>query len=200
MKKNIYLDLYLTFAKIGSLTFGGGIAMLPMMQSELIDKKHWTTENEILDYYAVGQSTPGIIAVNVATFVGYKEAGILGGIVATLGIITPSVLIITILANLIDSIEHYPNVQKALKGINVAVCALITDSTLNFAKKTSKDFASILIMIASFCLIFFFNLKSYIVILGAALIGIIIWFAKKKFSSNNSSENERNIKENSDEH
>ncbi len=200
MKKNIYLDLYLTFAKIGSLTFGGGIAMLPMMQSELIDKKHWATENEILDYYAVGQSTPGIIAVNVATFVGYKEAGILGGIVATLGIITPSVLIITILANLIDSIEHYPNVQKALKGINVAVCALITDSTLNFAKKTSKDFVSILIMIASFCLIFFFNLKSYIVILGAALIGIIVWFAKKKFSSNNSSENERNTKENSDEH
>lgn len=199
MKKNIYLDLYLTFAKIGSLTFGGGIAMLPMMQSELIDKKHWTTENEILDYYAVGQSTPGIIAVNVATFVGFKEAGILGGIVATLGIITPSVLIITILANLIDSIDHYPNVQKALKGINVAVCALITDSTLNFAKKTSKDFVSILIMIVSFCLIFFFNLKSYIVILGAALIGIIVWFAKKKFCLNNSSENEQNAKENSDE-
>ena len=139
--KNIYLDLYFTFAKIGSLTFGGGIAMLPMMQN---------------DYYAIGQSTPGIIAVNVATFVGYKKAGIPGGIVATLGVITPCVVLITLLANLIDSIEHFPNVQKALKGINVAVCALITDATINFAKKTSKGAVSVLLMLLSFLLIFFF--------------------------------------------
>lgn len=189
MKKNIYLELYWTFVKIGSLTFGGGIAMLPMMQSELIDKKNWVTEDEILDYYAVGQSTPGIIAVNVATFVGYKEGGILGGIIATLGIITPSIVIITLLANLIDSIDHYPNVQKALKGINVAVCALITDSTINFAKKTSKDFVSILIMILSFSLIFFLNVKSYAIILGAALVGVIVYFLEKKFKKSSSLKN-----------
>ena len=179
--KNIYLDLYITFAKIGSLTFGGGIAMLPMMQNELIDKKQWVSENEILDYYAIGQSTPGIIAVNVATFVGYKKAGILGGIVATLGVITPCVVLITILANLIDSIDHYPNVQKALKGINVAVCALITDATLNFAKKTSKGAVSILLMLISFSLIFFFNVKSYIIILGAAVIAVAVYSIEKKF-------------------
>ena len=178
--KNIYLDLYFTFAKIGSLTFGGGIAMLPMMQSELIDKKHWVSENEILDYYAIGQSTPGIIAVNVATFVGYKKAGIPGGIVATLGVIAPCVVLITLLANLIDSIEHFPNVQKALKGINVAVCALITDATINFAKKTSKGAVSVLLMLLSFLLIFFFNVKSYFIILGAALLAVIVYFAEKK--------------------
>ncbi len=182
--KNIYLDLYITFAKIGSLTFGGGIAMLPMMQNELIDKKQWVSENEILDYYAIGQSTPGIIAVNVATFVGYKKAGILGGIIATLGVITPCVVLITILANLIDSIDHYPNVQKALKGINVAVCALITDTTLNFAKKTSKGAVSILLMLLSFCLIFFFNIKSYIIILGSAFIAVAVYFIEKKFKKN----------------
>lgn len=182
--KNIYLDLYITFAKIGSLTFGGGIAMLPMMQNELIDKKQWVSENEILDYYAIGQSTPGIIAVNVATFVGYKKAGILGGIIATLGVITPCVVLITILANLIDSIDHYPNVQKALKGINVAVCALITDATINFAKKTSKGVVSIVLMLLSFCLIFFFNVKSYIIILGAALVAVAAYFIEKKFKKN----------------
>lgn len=182
--KNIYLDLYITFAKIGSLTFGGGIAMLPMMQNELIEKKQWVTENEILDYYAIGQSTPGIIAVNVATFVGYKKAGILGGIIATLGVITPCIVLITLLANLIDSIDHYPNVQKALKGINVAVCALITDATLNFARKTSKGAVSIAIMVLSFCLIFFFNVKSYIIILGAAFVAVAVYFIEKKFKKN----------------
>ncbi len=182
--KNIYLDLYITFAKIGSLTFGGGIAMLPMMQNELIERKQWVSENEILDYYAIGQSTPGIIAVNVATFVGYKKAGILGGIIATLGVITPCIVLITLLANLIDSIDHYPNVQKALKGINVAVCALITDATINFAKKTSKGVVSIVIMLLSFCLIFFFNVKSYIIILGAAFVAVSAYFIEKKIKKN----------------
>lgn len=190
--KNIYLDLYITFAKIGSLTFGGGIAMLPMMQNELIEKKKWVTENEILDYYAIGQSTPGIIAVNVATFVGYKKAGILGGIVATLGVITPCVVLITILANLIDSIDHYPNVQKALKGINVAVCALITDATLNFSRKTSKGAVNILLMFISFALIFFFNVKSYIIILGAAAIAVAVYFLKKKFGKNDDKKSLKN--------
>ncbi len=182
--KNIFLDLFCTFAKIGSLTFGGGIAMLPMMQSELIEKKHWVSENEILDYYAIGQSTPGIIAVNVATFVGFKKGGILGGIIATLGVIAPSVLIITILANLIESINQYPNVQKALKGINVAVCALITDATLSFSKKTSKGVFSVILLLLSFSLIFFFNVPSYVIILSAASLAVIVYFIKKRFQKN----------------
>ncbi|MBQ5877712.1 MAG: chromate transporter, partial [Treponema sp.] len=114
-------SLFLVFVKIGLFTIGGGLAMMPMIQKELIDKLHWMTEDDLLDYYAIGQSTPGIVAVNVATFIGYKQYGVLGGVFATLGIIFPSIVIITILASLINSISDFPIVQKALKGINVAV-------------------------------------------------------------------------------
>lgn len=181
---NIFLELLISFVKIGFLTIGGGYVMLPMMQSELIDKKHWITEEELLDYYAVGQSTPGIIAVNVATFVGYKKAGITGGIVATLGIISPSLIIITALAGVIQSIDQYPNVQKAMSGINVAVCALITDATLNFIKKGVKNFVTLLVLLASFLLIYYVKVPSYLIVLGAAFLGTITYFVKNKMKKN----------------
>lgn len=177
---NIFLELLISFVKIGFLTIGGGYVMLPMMQSELIEKKHWITEEELLDYYAVGQSTPGIIAVNVATFVGYKKAGVTGGIVATLGIISPSLIIITALAGVIQSIDQYPNVQKAMSGINVAVCALITDATLNFIKKGVKNFVTLLVLLASFLLIYYVKVPSYLIVLGAAFLGTITYFVKNK--------------------
>lgn len=177
---NIFLELLISFIKIGFLTIGGGYVMLPMMQSELIEKKHWITEEELLDYYAVGQSTPGIIAVNVATFVGYKKAGVTGGIVATLGIISPSLIIITALAGVIQSIDQYPNVQKAMSGINVAVCALITDATLNFIKKGVKNFVTLLVLLASFLLIYYVKVPSYLIVLGAAFLGTITYFVKNK--------------------
>lgn len=181
---NIFLELLISFVKIGFLTIGGGYVMLPMMQSELIEKKHWITEEELLDYYAVGQSTPGIIAVNVATFVGYKKAGITGGIVATLGIISPSLIIITALAGVIQSIDQYPNVQKAMSGINVAVCALITDATLNFIKKGVKNFVTLLVLLASFLLIYYVKVPSYLIVLGAAFLGTITYFVKNKMKKN----------------
>ena len=181
---NIFLELLISFVKIGFLTIGGGYVMLPMMQSELIEKKHWITEEELLDYYAVGQSTPGIIAVNVATFVGYKKAGITGGIVATLGIISPSLIIITALAGVIQSIDQYPNVQKAMSGINVAVCALITDATLNFIKKGVKNFVTLLVLLASFLLIYYVKVPSYLIVLGAAFLGAITYFVKNKMKKN----------------
>ena len=120
-KLRCLFDLFFTFARIGLFTFGGGLAMMPMMQKELVDKKKWITEEDLIDYYAIGQSTPGIIAVNVATFVGHKQYGVFGGIIATLGIIAPSLVIIMLLAGGINSISEYPKVQAALKGINVAV-------------------------------------------------------------------------------
>lgn len=181
---NIFLELLISFIKIGFLTIGGGYVMLPMMQSELIEKKHWITEEELLDYYAVGQSTPGIIAVNVATFVGYKKAGITGGIVATLGIISPSLIIITALAGVIQSIDQYPNVQKAMSGINVAVCALITDATLNFIKKGVKNFVTLLVLLVSFLLIYYVKVPSYLIVLGAAFLGTITYFVKNKMKKN----------------
>ena len=179
--KNIYAELYITFLKIGSLTFGGGYAMLPMMESELVDSKKWITTEELLDYYAVGQSTPGIIAVNVATFVGYKKAGNIGGIIATLGVVTPSVLIISLMAGLIKSIDQMPVVQKAMKGISVAVCALITDATLKFINKTARGIVSILVLFTSFIFLYFFKVPSVFIILGTTVLGMTVYFGKKKF-------------------
>lgn len=172
--------IYFSFFKIGAFTFGGGLAMMPMLQKELIEKKNWLTEEELIDYYAVGQSTPGIIAVNVATFVGYKRAGVLGGIFGTLGIISPSLIIIMILANLIESISDYPIVQKALTGINVAVAALLTNVIINFAKKTIKNVWNAIFMLISFLLIFALKVPSFIVILFGLATGIILTFIHKK--------------------
>ena len=169
----ILLELFFAFFRTGIFTFGGGLAMMPMLQKELIEKKHWLTEEDLIDYYAIGQSTPGIIAVNVATFVGYRQAGILGAIVATLGIISPSIIIITILAGTINSISEYPRVQAALKGINVAVAALLTTVIIKFAKKTIKNVWNVLYMLLAFVCIFWFKVPSFIVIIAAILLGCL---------------------------
>lgn len=178
-KLKTILDLYGIFARIGTFTIGGGLAMMPMMQRELIEKRKWITEEELIDYYAVGQSTPGIVAVNVSTFVGYKQAGIIGGIVSTLGMITPSLVIIMILATFINSISDYPYVQKALRGINVAVAALMTYVIINFARKTIKNFENAIFMLIAFVLVFFFKVPSYWIILSALLIGVILTLATR---------------------
>ena len=167
------LELYLAFFRTGIFTFGGGLAMMPMLQKELIEKKHWLTEEDLIDYYAIGQSTPGIIAVNVATFVGYRQAGVLAAIVATLGIISPSIIIITILAGTINSISEYPRVQAALKGINVAVAALLTTVIIKFAKKTIKNIWNVLFMLAAFLCIFWLKVPSFIIILAAIALGCL---------------------------
>ncbi len=177
--KNLF-NLYFSFAKIGTFTIGGGLAMMPMMQAELIEKRKWITDEELIDYYAVGQSTPGIVAVNVATFVGYKQMGIIGGIFATLGMVTPSLVIIMILASLINSINDFPIIQKALKGINVAVAALLTSTIINFMKKTIKKFTNAIFMMISFLLVFVFKLPSFWIILFALLIGVVLTYKEKK--------------------
>ena len=139
---NIYLDLFLTFARIGGLTFGGGMAMLPILQREVVEKKGWATDDELTDYYAIGQCTPGIIAVNTATFIGYKYKGIWGGICATLGVVFPSLIIITLLAAFLSSFADIPAVQHALAGVNACVVALIATSVLKLGKSTLKNKAS----------------------------------------------------------
>lgn len=174
------LDLYWTFAKIGTFTFGGGLAMMPMMQKELIEKRHWITDEDLIDYYAVGQSTPGIVAVNVSTFVGYKKFGVIGGIFGTLGIVTPSLVIIMILATAINSISEFPRVQAALKGINVAVAALLTSVFVKFVKKTIKNIWHVLLMLAAFICVYAFKLPSFIIILTAILIGVLLTIRTQK--------------------
>ena len=144
---NIYLDLFLTFAKVGVCTFGGGYAMLPILQREVVEKKGWATDEELTDYFAVGQCTPGIIAVNTATFIGYKHRGIAGCILTTLGVVFPSLIIITAIAAFLSNFADIPVVRHALAGINAAVVALIASSVLKLGKSTLKNGAAVAIFL-----------------------------------------------------
>lgn len=175
-----FLELYFAFVKIGAFTFGGGLAMMPVMQRELIEKRGWVSEEELIDYFAIGQSTPGIIAVNVATFVGYKKLGWLGGIIGTLGVVTPSWVIIMLLAGAISSVDKYPLAQRALRGINVAVAALLTSVIVKFTKKTIKNFWNALFMLLAFALIYFFKVQSVWIILSSLIIGCLLTLYKQK--------------------
>ena len=148
MKVRLF-DLYMAFLKIGGLTFGGGYAMLPMLQREVIDKHGWATEEEVLDIYAIGQCTPGIIAVNTATMIGYQKRGIAGAIVATLGEVTPSVVIISLLATVLLQFQNSIWLQRAFGGIRIAVCALIVQSVITLAKKSVVDVTTILLFCTS---------------------------------------------------
>ena len=175
-----FFELYFAFLKIGAFTFGGGLAMMPIIQRELIEKRGWITEEEMIDYFAIGQSTPGIIAVNVATFVGYKRLGWLGGIIGTLGVVTPSWVIIMLLAGAISSVDKYPVAQKALKGINVAVAALLTNVIVKFTKKTIKNILNAFFMLLAFVLIYFLKVQSVWIILSALIIGSLLTLYKQK--------------------
>ena len=139
---NIYLVLVLTFAKVGVCTFGGGYAMLPILQREIVENKRWATEDELADYYAVGQCTPGIIAVNTATFVGTKQVGVGGGILASLGVVFPSVVIILVIAAFLQNFMHIEWVGHAFAGIRAGVVALILSSVIKLFKGAVKDVAT----------------------------------------------------------
>lgn len=166
-------DLFWTFCKIGSLTFGGGYAMLPLIQREIVENKKWSTEKEILDYYAVGQCTPGVIAVNTATFIGYKLRGIIGGIVATLGVIFPSIVIILIIATFLQNFADLAIVQSAFAGIRVAVVALIITTVVKLIKSSIKDYLGVIIAIIAFVISAFIGLSPVYVVIAAALTGFI---------------------------
>ena len=167
-------DLFLAFARIGALTFGGGYAMLPMLQKEVVDKYHWATEDELMDYYAIGQCTPGIIAVNTATFIGQKYKGIAGGIVATLGVVFPSLVIISILAGLINNFADLAWVQNAFAGIQVCVCVLIFNATVKLLKKSVVDKPTAAIFLAVLVGSAVMDVSPVWFILAAAVLGILL--------------------------
>ena len=166
-------DLFWTFCKIGALTFGGGYAMLPIIQREIVENKKWSTEKEILDYYAVGQCTPGVIAVNTATFIGFKIRGIIGGIVATIGVIFPSLIIILIIASFLQNFADMAIVQSAFAGIRVAVVALIITTVIKLLKSSVKDYLGIIIAIITFIISAFLCLSPVYVVVAAGLTGLI---------------------------
>ena len=158
---NIYADLFLTFAKVGVCTFGGGYAMLPILQREVVEGKGWATDEELTDYFAVGQCTPGIIAVNTATFIGYKYKSYLGGIIATVGLVFPSLVIITAIAAFLSNFAEIPLVQHALAGVNACVVALIASSVLKLGKSTLKNGFSVGIFLCVLALAVLGNFVSF---------------------------------------
>lgn len=173
VEMKVLLNLYFAWFKIGLFTFGGGYAMLPLIQKEVIDKHHWATEEEILDYYAIGQCTPGIIAVNTATFVGYYLKGIPGAIAGTLGVVSPSLIIITLIAALISNFMEITIVQHALGGINVAVCMLMMNAIINLWNKSIKNIAAFTIFGVALVLSLFTNLSTVYLVIIAGVLGVI---------------------------
>ena len=174
------MNLFWSFCRIGGLTFGGGYAMLPMLQKEVVETHKWATEQELLDYYAVGQATPGVIAVNTATFIGYKEKGILGAIFATSGVVFPSLAIIMSIAGFIDSFSDLNIVPHAFSGIRVAVGVLILNALVNLVKGSVKDILGIILFVATFIISIFFNISVVYIVIASALIGIISDFVNRK--------------------
>jgi chromate transporter len=168
------LTLFLTFAKVGVMTFGGGYAMLPILQREVVENKGWATDEELTDYFAIGQCTPGVIAVNTATFIGQKRRGILGGIVATLGVVFPSLVIIAALAGVITTFSHLAWVQHAFAGIRVCVCVLIFNAVLKLWKGAVKDVWGLVIFLVILALSVFTKLSPIIYVLAAAVAGLLI--------------------------
>lgn len=166
--------LFYTFATVGVTTFGGGYAMLPALQREVVEKRGWATEEEIMDWYAIGQCTPGVIAVNTATFVGQKQKGVLGGIAATLGVVFPSLVIITIIAAFIRNFADLPAVQNAFAGIRACVCVLILNAVVKLWKKSVVDWKAFLIFAAVFLGSVFLDLSPVLYVLAAAFAGIVI--------------------------
>ena len=167
------LDMFLTFFRIGAVTFGGGYAMLPILQREVVEKKGWATDEELTDYYAIGQCTPGIIAVNTATFIGQKYRGIPGGIICTLGVVAPSIIIISIIAAVINNFADILWVQNALAGIRVCVCVFIFNSVVKLFKSAVKDKAALALYIALFAIAVFFNFSPVWFVLVAGVLGVV---------------------------
>ncbi len=167
-------QLFVTFAIVGVTTFGGGYAMLPALQREVVDKRKWASDEEVMDWYAIGQCTPGVIAVNTATFVGQKQAGVIGGIFATLGVVFPSLVIITIIAAFIQNFAHLAAVQKAFAGIRVCVCVLILNAVVKLWKKSVVDWKTLVIFAAVFAGSVFVSVSPVVYVVIAALAGIVV--------------------------
>ncbi|HNX73376.1 MAG TPA: chromate transporter [Spirochaetales bacterium] len=173
-------SLFWIFAKIGVMTFGGGYAMLPMMQRELVQSRSWATDEELMDYFAIAQITPGVIAVNTATFVGYKRHGVIGGIIATFGVVFPSLVIISIIAGLINTFADLPVVQNAFAGIRACVCVLIFNAISRLWKGSVTDSLNFVIFLAVALASYFLDVSPAIFVLIAGVIGFVPEFVMSR--------------------
>ena len=173
MAKRLW-ELFYTFAKVGVMTFGGGYAMLPILQREVVENKGWATEEELADWFAIGQCTPGVIAVNTATFAGRKVLGNIGGMVATLGVVFPSLIIISLLAGVITTFAEVAWVKNAFAGIRVCVCVLIFNAVLKLWKSAVKDVWGLLIFLAVLAASLLTSLSPVWYVLAAGVAGVLI--------------------------
>ena len=172
-------DMFFTFAKVGAMTFGGGYAMLPILQREVVENKGWAEEAELTDYYAIGQCTPGIIAVNVATFIGYKKRGVVGGIFATLGVIFPSLIIIMSLAGVISAFSDFVAVQHAFAGIRVCVTVLVFNAVVKLWKSAVVDKLTLAIFLVVFAGSTLTDIPVMLFILAAGILGLSVRSIRK---------------------
>ena len=165
--------LFLSFFKIGAFTFGGGYAMIPIIEKEAIEKQHWITNADMLDIIAIAESTPGVLAVNTATFVGYKVRKFWGSVAATLGVVLPAFIIISVLSYFIAQVRDNLWVAAAFEGIRAAVVVLIINAVVKLSKGCKKDWFNYCLMGLAFILVAFLNLPVIPVILCAAILGIL---------------------------
>ena len=185
---NTLLDLYWTFARIGAITFGGGYAMLPILERELADKRGWTTLDELRDYFSIGQCTPGVIALNVSTFIGEKRAGIPGALAATTGFLAAPIAIILVIAAFLTNFADLAVVQHAFAGIRVCVCVLIVQAVLRLWKKSVVDKFTLALYIVVFALNAFSSLlpvkvPAAVLVLLSGAAGILISMRKGRAGS-----------------
>ncbi|MDR0718416.1 MAG: chromate transporter [Treponema sp.] len=171
----LYVEIFLVFLRLGIFTFGGGYAMIPVVERELIRRKGWVTMDEVMDYYTIAQITPGLIAVNLSTFVGYKQKGPLGGVLATLGFVLPGVTLVTAVAVFIQNFASLALVQHAFAGIRIAVGALILDTVIKLVKGVFKDYKAVILYIAAFVLSVFFKASPMLIVLGAGLVALALY-------------------------
>lgn len=170
----LYLQLFRAFFRVGILTFGGGYAMLPILRREVVETHPWCTDEELADYYAVGQCTPGIIAVNTATFVGYRLAGIPGGIFATFSLTLPSFVIILVIASVLRNFAEYPVVINAFAGIRVAVVALIVNAVIKLLRSSVTDKLTLVIFLVVTVCAAVFSVSPIVFVLTSGLCGIAV--------------------------
>lgn len=182
MKK--LFKLFWTFFKMGLVNFGGGYAMLPLLQKEIVDDNHWCTEDEMNDYFAVGQCTPGLISINVSTFIGYKLKKIPGAIATTLGFVLPSFIIILIIAMILQNFSDIKQVKDAFAAIRVCVCVLMIQAVLKMFKKSIVDIFTLIIFIAVFFASIFLNISPIYYVVAAGVIGLLINVIKSKKMNN----------------
>lgn len=171
--------LFTTFCRIGAFTFGGGYAMLPMLQKEVVEKHKWSTEDEVLDYFAIGQCTPGVIFVNTATFVGYKQKGIAGAVAATIGSVFPSLVIVMVIAAALGNFAELAAVQHAFAAIRVVVSVLIINAVAGMWKKSVVDKLCAVIAVGGFLISVAFDISPVWVVLAAGILGIAVSVGKE---------------------